>query len=213
MVLLNKPVIIGIAGGSASGKSSLSRKIYQAFEKTNSITIIKEDDYYKDQRDIDYEERKNVNYDHPLAFDYDLLYQQLNELIKGVTIKKPVYDYANNTRSDMIEIIKPSDVIIIEGLFVLENKHLRELLDIKLYVDTPADIRFIRRLERDIKKRGRTIDLVINQYLNTVRIMHEEFVEPSKKFADLIIPEGGHNQVAIDIINAKIASIINKKML
>lgn len=213
MVLLNKPVIIGIAGGSASGKSSLSRKIYQAFEKTNSITIIKEDDYYKDQRDIDYEERKKVNYDHPLAFDYDLLYQQLNELIEGVTIKKPVYDYANNTRSDMIEIIKPSDVIIIEGLFVLENKHLRQLLDIKLYVDTPADIRFIRRLERDIKKRGRTIDLVINQYLNTVRIMHEEFVEPSKKFADLIIPEGGHNQVAIDIINAKIASIINKKML
>lgn len=213
MVLLNKPVIIGIAGGSASGKSSLSRKIYQAFEKTNSITIIKEDDYYKDQRDVDYEERKKVNYDHPLAFDYDLLYQQLNELIEGVTIKKPVYDYANNTRSDMIEIIKPSDVIIIEGLFVLENKHLRELLDIKLYVDTPADIRFIRRLERDIKKRGRTIDLVINQYLNTVRIMHEEFVEPSKKFADLIIPEGGHNQVAIDIINAKIASIINKKML
>ena len=213
MVLLNKPVIIGIAGGSASGKSSLSRKIYQAFEKTNSITIIKEDDYYKDQRDVDYEERKKVNYDHPLAFDYDLLYQQLNELIEGVTIKKPVYDYANNTRSDMIEIIKPCDVIIIEGLFVLENKHLRELLDIKLYVDTPADIRFIRRLERDIKKRGRTIDLVINQYLNTVRIMHEEFVEPSKKFADLIIPEGGHNQVAIDIINAKIASIINKKML
>ncbi len=213
MVLLNKPVIIGIAGGSASGKSSLSRKIYQVFEKTNSITIIKEDDYYKDQRDVDYEERKKVNYDHPLAFDYDLLYQQLNELIEGVTIKKPVYDYANNTRSDMIEIIKPSDVIIIEGLFVLENKHLRELLDIKLYVDTPADIRFIRRLERDIKKRGRTIDLVINQYLNTVRIMHEEFVEPSKKFADLIIPEGGHNQVAIDIINAKIASIINKKML
>ena len=213
MVLLNKPVIIGIAGGSASGKSSLSRKIYQAFEKTNSITIIKEDDYYKDQRDVDFEERKKVNYDHPLAFDYDLLYQQLNELIEGVTIKKPVYDYANNTRSDMIEIIKPSDVIIIEGLFVLENKHLRELLDIKLFVDTPADIRFIRRLERDIKKRGRTIDLVINQYLNTVRIMHEEFVEPSKKFADLIIPEGGHNQVAIDIINAKIASIINKKML
>lgn len=213
MVLLNKPVIIGISGGSASGKSSLSRKIYQAFEKTNSITIIKEDDYYKDQRDVDFEERKKVNYDHPLAFDYDLLYQQLNKLIEGEMIEKPVYDYANNTRSDVVEIIKPSDVIIIEGLFVLENKHLRELLDIKLYVDTPADIRFIRRLERDIKKRGRTIDLVISQYLNTVRIMHEEFVEPSKKFADLIIPEGGHNQVAIDIINAKIASIINKKML
>ncbi len=213
MVLLNKPVIIGISGGSASGKSSLSRKIYQAFEKTNSITIIKEDDYYKDQRDVDFEERKKVNYDHPLAFDYDLLYQQLNKLIEGEMIEKPVYDYANNTRSDVVEIIKPSDVIIIEGLFVLENKHLRELLDIKLYVDTPADIRFIRRLERDIKKRGRTIDLVITQYLNTVRIMHEEFVEPSKKFADLIIPEGGHNQVAIDIINAKIASIINKKML
>mgnify|MGYP003378594564 FL=1 len=129
MVLLNKPVIIGISGGSASGKSSLSRKIYQAFEKTNSITIIKEDDYYKDQRDVDFEERKKVNYDHPLAFDYDLLYQQLNKLIEGEMIEKPVYDYANNTRSDVVEIIKPSDVIIIEGLFVLENKHLRELLD------------------------------------------------------------------------------------
>lgn len=213
MVLLKKPILIGVAGGSASGKTSLSEKIYKAFEKTNSIIIIKEDDYYKDQSSIPFNERVNVNYDHPFAFDHDLLVEHLKALMKGQRIQKPTYDYTIHNRSNICEDVDPCDVIIVEGLFVLENKELRNLLDIKLFVDTPADVRFIRRLLRDVNERGRQLESIIKQYLSTVRIMHDEFVEPSKKYADLIIPEGGKNIVAIDILTTKISSIINEKML
>lgn len=213
MVLLNKPILIGVAGGSASGKSSLSQRLYTTFEKTNSVIIIKEDDYYKDQSHLSFEERVKTNYDHPLAFDHDLLIKHLQKLIDGKSINKPLYDYACHNRSQETEVVTPCDVIVIEGLFVLENKELRDLLDIKLFVDTPSDVRFIRRLVRDIEKRGRTMESVINQYINTVRIMHEEFIEPSKKYADLIIPEGAKNDVAIDILTTKISSILYEKML
>lgn len=210
---MNKPIIIGIAGGSASGKTSISRKLYETFEKTNSVVIIKEDDYYKNQDHLPMSERIKTNYDHPFAFDHQLLIEHLNVLINGGTIEKPTYDYVNHTRSKVTEVIKYSDVIILEGLFVLESKEIRDLLDIKVFVDTPSDVRFIRRLLRDVKERERTLDSVVNQYMSTVREMHEQFIEPSKKFADVIIPEGGKNYVAIDLLVTKISSIIAENMI
>ena len=210
---IKKPVIIGIAGGSASGKTSIAKIILDTFEISNSVTIIREDDYHKDQSDMPMEERIKTNYDHPLAFDHDLLLEHLNKLINKERIEKPTYDFTIHTRSDVIEIVEPTDVIIIEGLFVLENKKVRDLLDIKIFVDTPSDERFIRRMLRDITDRGRTLDSVVSQYLKTVKPMHDEFVEPSKKYADLIIPEGKSNLVAIDLLTTKISSIIEEKMI
>ncbi len=207
-MLLKKPVLIGIAGGSASGKTTIAKKLFEAFDKTNSVIIIKEDDYYKDQTNLTFDERKKTNYDHPFAFDHNLMKDQLLDLIKGYTIEKPTYDYTEHNRSNVIEIIEPRDVIIVEGLFVLEEKDIRDLLDIKVYVDTPYDVRFIRRLKRDIEERGRELNNIIDQWLNTVRIMHEQFVEPSKKYADVIVPEGGTNNVAIDLLITKINSIL-----
>lgn len=208
-MLLNKPVIIGIAGGSASGKTTIARKIIETFENTNSITIIKEDDYYNDQSNMSFEDRKKTNYDHPLAFDHELMRFQLLELINNRIIEKPTYDYTVHNRSTVTEIVEPKDVIIVEGLFVLEEKEIRDLLDIKVFVDTPNDVRFIRRLVRDINERGRVLDNIIDQWLTTVRVMHEEFIEPSKKYADVIIPEGGGNSVGIDLLITKINSILN----
>ena len=207
------PVIIGISGGSASGKTSIAKKLYDTFEVSNSVKIIREDDYYKDQSYMPMEERVKTNYDHPFAFDHDLLIEHLDSLIEGKSIKKPTYDFTMHTRSDVIEEVFPTDVIIIEGLFVLESVKIREKLDIKIFVDTPADERFIRRLLRDITDRGRTTDSVVNQYLTTVKPMHDEFVEPSKKYADLIIPEGVSNLVAVDLLTTKISSILAEKML
>ncbi len=207
-MLLKKPVLIGIAGGSASGKTTIAKKLFEAFDKTNSVIIIKEDDYYKDQSNMSFEERTKTNYDHPFAFDHNLMKEQLLDLIKGYTIEKPTYDYTEHNRSNVVEVIEPRDVIIVEGLFVLEEKDIRDLLDIKVYVDTPYDVRFIRRLKRDIEERGRELNNIIDQWLNTVRIMHEQFVEPSKKYADVIVPEGGTNNVAIDLLITKINSIL-----
>lgn len=205
---MRKSVIIGIAGGSASGKTSIAKRLLKSFEETNSVLIIRQDDYYKDQSAMLMEERVKTNYDHPFAFDNDLLAQHLVCLIKGEDVEKPTYDFVNHTRSHVTEIIHPSDVIVLEGLFVLEDEHIRNLLDIKIFVDTPPDVRFIRRLVRDVRDRGRTLDSVVNQYMNTVRLMHEIFVEPSKRFADVIIPEGGKNEVAVDLLTTKIRSII-----
>ncbi len=210
---MKKPVIIGIAGGSASGKTSIAHTLYNTFEKTNSVVIIKEDDYYKNQDHLTMAQRVKTNYDHPFAFDHELLIKQLNDLISGKDIEKPTYDYVNHTRSHKTEIVTYSDVIILEGLFVLESKEIRDLLDIKVFVDTPSDVRFIRRLLRDVNERKRTLDSIVNQYLTTVRDMHEQFIEPSKKYADLIIPEGGHNYVAIDLLVTKISSIIAQKVV
>ena len=208
-MLLNKPVIIGIAGGSASGKTTIARKIIETFENTNSITIIKEDDYYNDQSNMSFEDRKKTNYDHPLAFDHELMRFQLLELMNNRIIEKPTYDYTTHNRSTVTEIVEPKDVIIVEGLFVLEEKEIRDLLDIKVFVDTPNDVRFIRRLVRDINERRRVLENIIEQWLTTVRVMHEEFIEPSKKYADVIIPEGGGNSVGIDLLITKINSILN----
>lgn len=210
---MKKPIIIGIAGGSASGKTSIAKKLYQTFEKTNSVVIIKEDDYYKDQSHLEMSDRIKTNYDHPFAFDHSLLIEHLNALINGNSIEKPKYDYVQHTRSNETETIHYSEVIILEGLFVLEQKEIRDLLDIKVFVDTPSDVRFIRRLLRDVKERERTLDSVVGQYLTTVREMHEQFIEPSKRFADLIIPEGSQNYVAIDLLVTKISSIISENMI
>lgn len=210
---MNKSVIIGIAGGSASGKTTVAQRLKKTFEETNSVIIIRQDDYYKDQSHLTMEERIKTNYDHPLAFDNDLLVKQLDQLANGIPVEKPIYDFVNHTRSTKTEIIEPADVIVLEGLFVLESEFIRNRLNIKLFVDTEADIRFIRRLKRDVNERGRTLDHVITQYTTTVKIMHSLFIEPSKRYADLIIPEGGRNEVAIDLLTTKISSIIDHNMI
>ncbi|MGX8835385.1 uridine kinase [Amedibacillus sp. YH-ame6] len=210
---MRKMIVIGIAGGSASGKTSISKQLKERYEDTSSVVIIRQDDYYKDQSHMVMEERVKTNYDHPFAFDNDLLVSQLSALMTGNEIQKPVYDFVEHTRSTEIEAIEPSDVLVLEGLFVLENEDLRKLCDIKIFVDTDADLRFIRRLVRDVKKRGRTLDSVVDQYIGTVRDMHNQFVEPSKRYADIIIPEGGKNVVAIDLLLTKISSIISENMV
>lgn len=210
---MGKPLIIGIAGGSASGKSSISAELYKLCIEKKSVIIIRQDDYYKDQSSLSMEERVLTNYDHPFAFDNDLLSKHLAMLMNGQPIQKPTYDFVNHTRSTKSELVMPVDVIIIEGLFVLENEDIRKLLDIKIFVDTDADIRFIRRMLRDVKERGRTLDTVVNQYVKTVRTMHNRFIEPSKRYADVIVPEGSENTVAIDLIATKISSIMAETVI
>ena len=204
-------VIIGIAGGTASGKTTIAKKVYQETSKQGTVSMIKIDDYYKILDHLTYDERTRVNYDHPDAYDIELLTKHLQDLKNGITIQKPVYDFVVHNRSkEITETIEPSNIIILEGILTLAIKELRDMCDIKLYVDTPDDIRFIRRLARDIKDRGRDVESIVEQYLTTVRPMHHTFVERSKTFADLIIPEGGNNNVAIDFIITKIVDIINK---
>ncbi|WP_017755897.1 uridine kinase [Calidifontibacillus oryziterrae] len=207
-----KPIVIGIAGGSGSGKTSVTRAIYEKFSDQN-ILVLEQDYYYKDQSHLPMEERLKTNYDHPLAFDNELLIQHINKLLNYEKIEKPVYDYKLHTRStNQSIIVEPKDVIILEGILILDDEHLRKLMDIKLFVDTDADVRIIRRILRDIKERGRTIDSIIKQYETVVRPMHLQFVEPTKKYADLIIPEGGQNDVAIDLMVTKIQTILEEKV-
>ena len=210
---LSKPVIIGIAGGTASGKTTIANLLCADFKDSNSVTIISEDSYYKDQTNIPFEERGKVNYDHPLAFDFDLLFSQIKDLSNGNKINIPIYDYTIHNRSKVTKEILPSDVIILEGLFTLYNPEIREIEDIKIFVEADDDIRFIRRLSRDIVERKRTMESVINQYLTTVKPMHDTFIEPTKKYADVIIPNDRNNLVAIDLLRTKINSIISQKML
>lgn len=202
-----RPIVIGIAGGSCSGKTSVTHAIYDVFRE-HSVVVIEQDFYYKNQSHLTFEERLKTNYDHPLAFDNDLLIEHLNNLLQRKPIEKPVYDYVNHTRAEEVIHVEPKDVIILEGILVLEDKRLRDLMDIKLFVDTDSDLRIIRRIERDIKERGRTIDSVIEQYLSAVRPMHNLFIEPTKRYADVIIPEGGENEVAIDLMVTKIKTIL-----
>ena len=209
---MNKPILIGIAGGSASGKTSIALKIRDTFSDTKSVLILRQDDYYKDQSGLTMEERVKTNYDHPFAFDNDLLISHLKSLLAGVAVDKPTYDFVVHNRSSITEHLEPADVILLEGLFVLEDENLRELENIKVFVDTEADIRFIRRLVRDVKERGRELDNIVDQYVNTVRVMHNMFIEPSKRYADIIIPEGGSNEVAIDLLTTKISSIIHPEV-
>jgi len=207
---MHRPISIGITGGTGSGKSTIAREIYKQFDDT-CIAMLEQDSYYKDQSDLSFEERIKTNYDHPDAFDTSLLVAHLNLLLEGRAIEKPIYNFEIHNRMPQTVLVQPKEIIIVEGILVLSEKILRDMLDIKIYVDTDADVRFIRRLVRDINERGRTTDSVIKQYLSVVKPMHEQFTEPTKRHADIIIPEGGHNKVAIDIITSNIRQSLQKQ--
>lgn len=204
----NKPILIGVTGGSGSGKTSVSRAIFNHFPD-HSIMMVEQDSYYKDQSDLSFEERLGTNYDHPFAFDTDLLIEHLQKLQNYEAIDKPVYDYVAHTRSTATIRQEPKEVIILEGILILEDERLRDLMDIKIYVDTDDDIRIIRRIKRDMEERGRTLDSVIEQYLSVVKPMYHQFIEPTKRYADIIVPEGGENHVAIDLIATKVGTFLN----
>jgi uridine kinase len=206
---MSKNIIIGIAGGTGSGKTTLAKRIIEELNEPNVI-IIKQDAYYKSHKELSFDERKNINFDHPDAFDTQLLMKQLSNLKNDVPVEMPQYDFATHLRMKQTIPISPHKVIMLEGILVFENKELRNLLDIKIFVDTDADVRILRRIKRDIKDRGRTFESVYNQYMKTVRPMHLEFVEPSKKYADVIVPEGGMNIIAIDMIVSKIKQILQE---
>lgn len=199
---MSEMLTIGIAGGSGSGKSTITRLLVEKFG--NDVTVIRHDDYYKAHHNLPYEERAKLNYDCPEAFDTDLMAEHLALLRQGKAIDCPVYDYMEHDRSDKIRRIDPNKVLIIDGILILADESLRKLMDIKIFVDTDADIRILRRIKRDVNERRRTLDSVINQYIDTVKPMHEAYVEPSKKYADIIIPEGGYNIVAMEMIENRI---------
>ncbi len=205
--MLGKNIIIGIAGGTGSGKTSVAKALVKDLH-LNGAVIIEQDWYYKDLSHLQQDERLKWNFDHPDSVEFDLLIRDLKAMSEGRTVKVPQYNYVTHSRAKETLTVKPQKVVIVEGILVLYEPVLRDLLDIKLFVDTPADIRFIRRIKRDIYERGRAIDNVINQYMKTVRPMHEIFVEPSKRYADVIIPEGGKNKVAVDLLRTKISSLI-----
>jgi uridine kinase len=204
-----KPVIIAVTGGSSSGKTTVVNEILAQIENER-IIVIRQDDYYNDQSHMTMEERKAVNYDHPLSFDNDLFFSHIKDLIEGRSINKPIYDYVNYTRANGTETINPAKIIILEGILILEDERIRNLADIKIFVEADEDLRFIRRLKRDIVERGRTLESVIDQYLDAVKPMHYAFVKPTKRYADIIIPNDISHDVAVDLINAKIMTILNK---
>ena len=203
-------ILIGIAGGTGSGKTTLTRHLKEHFGP--EVTVIGHDNYYKRQVGKTYEERTRVNYDHPDAFDTDLLIEHLKELKAGRPIQCPVYSFVDHNRTDQTVEIVPTKVIIVEGILIFQNKELRDLLDIKIFVETDADVRILRRALRDVEERGRSLESVVNQYLTTVKPMHEQFVEPTRKFADIIVLEGGHNIVALDMIIERIRSHIGQEI-
>ncbi|MBR0090623.1 MAG: uridine kinase [Lachnospiraceae bacterium] len=197
-------LVIGIAGGTGSGKTTITRKIMERFGE--EVTVLYHDNYYKAHHDLTYEERTKLNYDHPNAFDTEMMVEDLKSLREGKAIECPIYDYTIHDRSDDTLTIQPSRIIVVEGIMIFHEEALRKLMDIKLFVDTDADERILRRILRDVNERGRTLDSVINQYLTTVKPMHEAFVEPSKRYADVIIPVGGENQVALDMVLGRMST-------
>lgn len=203
---MEESIIIGIAGGTGSGKTTLVERLNG--DLGDSVVTLTHDDYYKSNIELPLEERSKLNYDHPHAFDTDELVADILRLKNGETIEVPTYDFVNHTRSNITTVVLPKKVIIVEGILIFEHKALRNLFDMKIFVDTDADVRFIRRLMRDVKERGRALDSVVDQYLTTVKVMHEEFVEPSKRHADIIIPEGGKNEVAISMMLDRINNLL-----
>ncbi|MDR2894935.1 MAG: uridine kinase [Alistipes sp.] len=221
-----KVTVIGVAGGTGSGKSTLVKKLLEAFQgggnahsggqdggntHSESVGMLCHDSYYKAHSEMTLEERSHLNYDHPAAFDTAMMVEHIKELKNGVPVQQPVYSFVEHNRTDETVLVKPSRVVIVDGILIFENAALRELMDIKVYVDTDADVRLARRIMRDVKGRGRTMESVIEQYLGTVKPMHEEFVEPSKRWADAIIPEGGFNSVAVAMLIENIRSLIRKQ--
>lgn len=203
---MDNVMIIGIAGGTGSGKTTLTQKIKEVFSE--DVVVLSHDYYYKSNSDLPFEERITLNYDHPNAFDTDLLIEHLTALKEGKTIYHPVYSFVEHTRLEETVETKPAKVIILEGILIFENQELCNLMDVKVFVDTDADLRILRRLLRDVKERGRDLDSVINQYIGTVKPMHEQFVDPSKKRADIIIPEGGFNSVALSMLLEQVRNFI-----
>jgi uridine kinase len=206
-MILAERLVIGICGGTGSGKTTIANRIISALSP-ESVLIIQQDHYYKDFPYLPLETRAKQNFDHPDSFDTTLLIEQLRTLKKGEAVDRPIYDFTKHTRASKTARLNASPAIILEGILIFENKQLRDLMDVKIFVDTEADLRFIRRLHRDIRERNRTVESVIDQYLSTVRPMHMEFIEPSKRHADVIIPEGGHNEVGIDLVIQKIRSLV-----
>lgn len=205
---MKTPVIIGIAGGTGSGKTTVARAVYDRVGR-DRIEWISHDAYYRNFDGLSVEERHKINFDHPDSLETELLIRHLDVLAKGSSVDVPTYDFAAHARRTETQRVEPRRVIIVEGILVLAEPELRRRIDIKLFVDTPADIRFMRRLVRDIRSRGRSLESVVQQYTTTVRPMHEEFVEPSKRYADLIIPEGGENQVALDAIISRVEHLLS----
>ena len=199
---MQKVMVIGIAGGTGSGKSTITRRLMQRFG--DDVTAISYDNYYKAQHEVPFEERVKVNYDHPDAFDTERFLKDLRALKAGRTVQCPVYDFAIHDRLEQTRTVRPAKVILVEGILIFASQELCDEMDIRIFVDTDADVRILRRIVRDVRDRGRSLESVVNQYLNTVKPMHEQFVEPSKKRADIIIPEGGHNLVALDMIMERV---------
>lgn len=195
-------LVVGICGGSGSGKTTVAKAIAEAIP--NKCVIIAQDSYYKDNRHLPLPERAKLNYDHPDAFDHELLINHLQLLIQGRPIQQPIYDYSQHTRSDKTLLVSPAEVILLEGILIFNDERLRSLLDLKIFVDTDADIRLIRRVMRDVNERNRSLESVIMQYQTSVKPMHEAFIEPSKRYADIILPEGGHNLTGLDVIISKV---------
>lgn len=201
-------LVIGIAGGSGSGKTTLMKNLMKRFN--NNIAVLSHDNYYRAHDELPYEQRSKLNYDHPDAFETEMMIEHLKLLKEGKPIECPVYDYTIHNRGNEVTVVQPQKVIIVEGILIFENKELCDLMDTKIFVDTDADVRLIRRIRRDVTKRGRSLDSVLNQYLDTVKPMHEQFVEPSKKNADLVVLEGGKNLVALDMIMSQIQRHIDQ---
>lgn len=199
-------MVIGIAGGTGSGKTTITKKLVQRFG--GDVSVIYHDNYYKAHHNMPYEERAKLNYDHPDSFDTDILIEDIKQLRAGHSIKCPVYDYSIHDRTDRTITVRPARVIIVEGILIFQSRELCDLMDIKIFVDTDADVRILRRIVRDVRDRGRSLDSVVNQYLTTVKPMHEQFVEPTRKYADIVVLEGGHNLVALDLIMQRIAGHI-----
>lgn len=203
---MRNTIVIGIAGGTGSGKTTLIKRIKKEFH--NEITILSHDFYYKENSHLPFEEREKLNYDHPNSFDTGLMVEHILKLKEGKSIERPVYDFVIHNRTTETVRVNSAKVIIVEGILIFENRELLDLFDIKVFIDTDADVRIIRRILRDVRERGRSLDSVINQYLTTVKLMHEQFVEPSKKNADIIIPEGGYNSVALQMLNDRIKALL-----
>ena len=206
---MDKVMVIGIAGGTGSGKTTITRKLMQRFG--SDVSVIYHDNYYKAHHNMPYEERAKLNYDQPDAFDTDQLIEAVRALKKGRSVVCPVYDYSIHDRSEKTVTVKPAKVVIVEGILIFENKELCSLMDIKVYVDADADVRILRRIVRDVRDRGRSLESVVNQYLSTVKPMHERYVEPSKRNADIIVPEGGHNRVALELLMERVRAHLEGK--
>ena len=202
-----KPVVFGVAGGTASGKTTVARTVLKSVG-ASQIAYVPHDAYYRDMPHLPLEERAGLNYDHPNSLETELLIEHIEQLLFGNPVRIPVYDFSSHRRTEETKLVEPSPVILIDGILIFTNAALRELMDIKIYVDSDADVRFIRRLQRDMNQRGRSLQSIINQYMDTVRPMHLEFVEPSKRYADIIIPHGGMNKVAMDMVISRLLALL-----